>query len=40
MNEAEEAMVAEAEGFTKAEEDKATEEEGRTRLALLASLSR
>ena len=40
LEEAEEAMVAEAEGVTKEEEDKATEEEGCTRLALIAILSR
>ena len=38
--EEEEVMVAEAEGVTKAEEDKETEKEGRTRLTLIASLSR
>ena len=40
LDEAEEAMVAEAEGITKAEEDEATEEEGCTILALISSLSR
>ena len=39
-DDAEKAMVAEEEGVTKAEEDKATEEEGCTRLSLIASLSR
>ena len=39
MDEAEDAMVAEAEGITKAEEDEAMEEEGCTGLALIASLS-
>ena len=32
-------MVAEAKGVTKAEEEEKTEEEGRTRLVLIASLS-
>ena len=40
MDEAEEAMVAEAEGITKAEEDETPDGEGSTRLALIASLSR
>ena len=38
LDEAEESMVVEAEGVTEAEEDKATDEEGCTRLALIASL--
>ena len=39
-DDAEKAMVAEEEGVTEAEEDKSTEEEGCTRLSLIASLSR
>ena len=39
LDEAEESMVVEAEGVTNAQEDEATEEEGRTRLALTESLS-
>ena len=38
MDEAEEAMAAKAEEVTNAEEDEVTEEEGCTRLALIASL--
>ena len=40
MDEAEDAMVAEAEGIPNAKDDEATDEEGCTRLALIASLSR
>ena len=40
MDEAEEAIFAEAEGVANAEEDKKTEEGDCTRLTLIASLSR